>query len=496
MKKSEKRREVETRREETMQKTGGQKQQRERGNGNGKDRGDRERDRGERDWDRADKDGFRSSLPRPDTHSLKRDITSHEKEILSCNKELNEIKSKQDKIRNERNGGRQEFDKAKKVMAKLLDTKKRLHAEKNEIEARREVSHKKIMAGQDKEKAAKSEIKFGSVDAIDRKIKELETRQARTSMSLTEEKNLVKEIKSLNLSKKDFAALVELKATTDRERALKSGIDKQMTEKNAELKAVYKELDAQKVVLDALNKNNSESSKQLPAFKKRQEELRATIETENAAIKDLRQQIKDKEEVHAAAVADEKLKWKEEQVELKKKLEAEELAKHPYEEEMYICDFLVTYLSTKCVVDSKPDTSAQATTSAPSVDTSAFSGMKSLKRDDDETFMGGAVKKKSKKKGGQNNKDDITHTHESLEYFSSIGVNAPLKLSSVADSLKELDEKKKYFDTLERGAIPSLKSLRSKQSASQSKTVGSKKDNSKKKQSVFNMESKTDYPGL
>lgn len=470
-----------------MQKTGGQRSRDQRG-------GDRDRDR-----DRPDKDGFRSALPRPDTGALKRDIGAHDKEIAVCNKELNEIKSKQDKIRQDRNGGRQEFDKAKGLMSKLMDKKKKLHAEKNAIEARREASHKKVIAGQDKEKAARAEIKFGSVDAIDKKIKELETRQARTSMSLTEEKNLVKEIKTLNLSKKGFAALVELKALTDRERALKSGIDKELTEKNIELKGLYKELDAQKVVLDALNKTNMESSKHLPAFKKRQEELRAQIETENAAVKALREQIKEKEAVHAAAVAEEKIVWKAEQVEIKKKLEAEELAKHPYEEEMYVCDFLVKYLSTKCVVDadSKVESTSEASTAA-AVNTSAFAGMKSLKRDDDESFMGGAVKKKSKKKGGQNNKDDITHTHESLEYFSSIGVKAPLKLSSVTESLKELEEKKEYFNALERGAIPSLKSLRANKGNTGEAKSSSGRSTGKKNaaKTVFNLESKTDYPGL
>lgn len=471
-----------------MQKSGGQRNRDQRG-------GDRDRDR---DRDKADKDGFRSALPRPDTGALKREIGIHDKEIAACNKELNEIKGKQDKIRNERNGGRQEFDKAKRLMAKLMDNKKKLHTEKSAIEARREASHKKIIAGQDKEKAARAEIKFGSVDAIDKKIKELETRQARTSMSLTEEKNLVKEIKTLNLSKKGFATLEELKALTDRERALKSGIDKELTEKNIQLKGVYKEVDAQRAVLDDLNKTSLESSKHLPAFKKRQEELRAQVETENAAVKALREQIQEKEKVHAAAVAEEKKTWKVEQAEIKKKLEAEELAKHPYEEEMYVCDFLVKYLTTKCVVDSdsKVESTSKASTTSD-VDTSAFVGMKSLKRDD-ETFMGGAVKKKSKKKGGQNNKDDISHTHESLEYFSSIGVKAPMKLSSVTESLKELEEKKEYFNTLERGAIPSLKSLRAKKGNSGDEKSSGGKSQGKKNVSktVFNLESTADYPGL
>lgn len=476
-----------------MQKTGGPRSRDQRG---GDRDGDRERDRDNRD--RADKDGFRSALSRPDIAGLKRDIALHDKEIANCNKELSEIKRKQDKIRNERNGGRQEFDNAKRKMGKLMETKKGLHAEKNAIEASREASHKKIGAGQDKEKAAKSAIKFSSVEAIDKQISELSKRQAHTSMSLTEEKNLVKEIQTLTLSKKGFAALQELKAATDRERAVKSGIDKKYTEKNMQLKELYKQVDAQKLILDGMNKNSSESGKQLPEFKKRQEELRALVETENAAVKALRVSIKEKEDEHAVKVAAEKKVFMEEQAELKKKEEAEELARHPYEEEMYVCDFLVGYLSTKCVVDSKAEPATTATISEPSTDkASAFAGMKSLKRDDDETFMGGVSKKKGKKKGGQNSKDEITHTHESLEHFSSIGVTAPAKIASVSETLAELAEKKEYFNGLERGAIPSLKTIRSKQAnTSKSSANGGKNDKKTSKKTVFNMESKSEYPGL
>lgn len=474
---------------EDMQKAGGQRNRDNRG--------------GDRDYDnrsKVDKDGFRSALPRPDIARLKRDIATHDKEIATFNKEISEIKSSQEKIRNERNSGRQEFENAKRAMSKLLNTKKALHAEKSEIEATREAAHKKITAGQDKEKAAKASIKFNSVEAIDKQIKELEKRQARTSMSLMEEKNLVKEITALTLSKKTFDVLSELKAATDRERVLKSGIDKKLADKNGELKEVYKKIDAQKAILDSFNKTSSAVSKKLPGLKKRQEELRALIDAEMVEIKNLRASIKEKEEAHAAAVAEEKKVFLEELAEKRKKEEEAELLRHPYEEEMFICDFLINYLSAKVGSEAKDE----APVTAPAPD--QFSGMKSLKRDDaEETFMGGVVKKKSKKKGGQNNKDGITHNHESLEKFSSIQVAAPAKTSSVEATLKELAEKKEYFNGLERGAIPSLKSLRDKKASSKQtssdSTVDQKKKGGEKKKSgakktVFNMESTAEYPEL
>ena len=112
--------------------------------------------------------------------------------------------------------------------------------------------------------------------------------------------------------------------------------------------------------------------------------------------------------------------------------------------------------------------------------------------------MGGVVKKKGKKKGGQNSKEDITHTHESLEQFSSIGVTAPAKISSVSETLTELAQKKEYFNGLQRGAIPSLKTIRAKKN--NAKAVGGSGGKSDKKaaskKTIFNMESKSEYPGL
>jgi hypothetical protein len=477
-----------------MQSTSGQRSREQRG-------GDRDYNRDNKD--RVDKDGFRSALPRPDVAGLKRDIAAHDKEIAIHNKELSDIRSSQEKIRIERNGGRQEFENARRAMGKLMNIKKALHAEKSAIEVTRDASFKKIGVGQEKEKAAKSAIKFSSVEAIDNQIKELEKRQARTSMSLTEEKNLVKEITALTISKKSFGSLLELKAATDRERALKSGIDKKYSEKNGELKEIYKKIDAQKVVMDAMNKTTAEGSQQLPAFKQRQGELHALIEAETAAIKALRGHIKEREEAHAEAVAAEKALFKEELAVLKQKEEAEELARHPYEEEMRICDFLITYLSTKCVQDAKSEVGSPV---ASSTDSSAFAGMRSLKRDDDEQFMGGVAKKKGKKKGGQNNKDEITHTHESLEQFSSVHVTAPAKVTSVSTTLKELSEKKEYFNGLERGAIPSLRTTRASKQSTANKPAATgtgtgggktdKKGGGGGKKSVFNMESKSEYPGL
>ena len=458
--------------------------------------GRRDQKYGRDDRDRTgDRDGFRSSIPRPDVSSLRKQISLIDKEIVNYNNEMSEIRRKQDKIRTEGSSGRQEFESAKKVMSQLIDIKKALHVDKNSIEASRDASQKKILAGQEKEKAAKAAIKFSSVEAIEKQVKELEKRQARTSMTLTEEKNLMKEIKALNLSKKNFAALEELRMVTDKERNVKSVFDKKYSEKNGEIKEIYKKIDAQKLILDSLNKASSETNKQWPELKKRMEELRALVDAENTKIKDLKAKIKEIDDAHVAAVAEEKKKYKEALAELKKKEEEEELARHPYEEEMGICDLLINYLSTKHLADMKSGPSSQENASSTTPDMSAFSGMKSLKRNDDEAFMGGVVKKKGKKKGGKNNKEGMTHTHESLEHFSSVNVSPPAKLSNVPETIKELEEKKVYYDELERGAIPNLKSIRAKLNNAKSSSDKERSGKTSKK-TVFNLESQSEYPEL
>merc|ERR1712176_181926 len=94
-----------------------------------------------------------------------------------------------------------EMGKAKDAMVTLRQKKGKLIDEKRAIRAQldvlRQVGDKLVKDKKD----AKSSVRFNSVAEIEAEIKKLQKRQDTTSMSLTEEKKLIKEMDALMNSK-------------------------------------------------------------------------------------------------------------------------------------------------------------------------------------------------------------------------------------------------------------------------------------------------------
>lgn len=186
----------------------------------------------------------------------------------------------------------------------------RIMAERNEITASRDASRDKFNALVNNEKAMRQDMKYASVEAIDSQIRELEMRQARTSMSLNDEKKLVKDIHNLQMSKKTVGALADMKAGLDREKSARLELDRRITEKNVELKSVNDRTTAQRAILDALNKDTTERD-MIPALKKEQAEAREQAEAKYLSIKALRAEFKKKEDSWSALQAELAVKRKE-----------------------------------------------------------------------------------------------------------------------------------------------------------------------------------------
>merc|ERR1712125_314112 len=90
--------------------------------------------------------------------------------------------------------------KERDALARLRSQKGALITEKKAIRNQSE----RLFEGQ---KAAKQSVKFTNIVDIDDEIKKLQKRQETTSMSLTEEKRLIKEMDALQASKKLVAQL-------------------------------------------------------------------------------------------------------------------------------------------------------------------------------------------------------------------------------------------------------------------------------------------------
>jgi uncharacterized coiled-coil DUF342 family protein len=200
-------------------------------------------------------------------------------------------------------------------------------AEKEALGVSRDKARDKIIAKTNEEKTARSELKFSNVESIESQIRELEARQSRTSMTLNDEKKIIKEIKALQMSKKTLAGLAELRAAIEALKVEKSAIDKSYNDKMAELREVGDRIGAQREVLDALNKDNSTKSEAVPAYRARQNELKKLIDDKYQAIKTLRSEFKAKEEAYYAQLAEERARKKEQKQKEMEARQAEEEAR-------------------------------------------------------------------------------------------------------------------------------------------------------------------------
>ena len=81
----------------------------------------------------------------------------------------------------------------------LRGARKKLFEQRDDIRAR-------IMKRKEESKKARSELKYSSVAIINKEIKKLEDQQKTTTMSLTAEKVLIKDIEALKVQRKQLEA--------------------------------------------------------------------------------------------------------------------------------------------------------------------------------------------------------------------------------------------------------------------------------------------------
>ena len=123
-------------------------------------------------------------------------------------------------------------------------------------------------------RSLRAELKYTSPDEIDKRIAELEMKQSTTSMSLKDEKVLLKEIDQLKQSKKLVTHLAANNDSISSERKNSQSISEQLTSKNAELDILKKKIEEQKEILETLNEANSERRAVLPALFRDKDALR------------------------------------------------------------------------------------------------------------------------------------------------------------------------------------------------------------------------------
>lgn len=138
--------------------------------------------------------------------------------------------------------------------------------------------------------------------------------------------------------------------------------------------------------------------------------------------------------------------------------EEEELKRIPYEDEINLCDYLVTYLESKFPQTNSSNSNNDSLNNNNS-QLDSFNGMKILVRNEEEfSTVAQQNKKKNKKKGGNNRQETISHGVDTLESFSLLDIQPPRNTSSVQHTVNLLKLKKASYQRLERGAVETLAS--------------------------------------
>ncbi|VEU33605.1 unnamed protein product [Pseudo-nitzschia multistriata] len=417
-------------------------------------------------------------IPRVD----KPDKGAHEAKLKELNEKFEQLKKDKDQVQKKieaamTSGKNTDLGKARDAMAALRSKKGKMIEEKRAIRAQLDLLKKagdKLV--QDK-KEARSSVRFNSIEEIDAEIKKLQKLQETTSMSLTEEKKLIKEMDGLQASKEKVKDVKSKDASLDGIKKERTAVNESIKAKDKEIDAVTKEMDEvgskikslaaketdKRSTLDALFKERDAFKKEISVVLKEKDALRDEYRENNNAWWNAQRAVKAQRQIQ---YEEEKKAREAEKAAYLKKKEEEEMKKIPYEEEMGLCDYLADYLS-RTYLNAPPAENKISVKKEEviAVKDDPFAGMvaRCKKNDDEENYFSkGKGKKKRQRAPKKIATAPFTLSVDSFEQFGSIGLNPPTKLDEVENSVKELREKKVWYSQQPRGSVPTAKDIRKK----------------------------------
>lgn len=149
----------------------------------------------------------------------------------------------------------------------------------------------------------------------------------------------------------------------------------------------------------------------------------------------------------------------------------------------------MNYLETK-FLNPVPEAASSEETAPPSTPATSMEGLKVLVRSN-EDFAVGNFQKRGKKKGGANSKkkDVLVHGVDTIDSFAMLNIVPPANIAAVPETVEKLKQKKTFYQSQERGAVPTIASrLEAERNSKNHEQTGGKT------KSVFNLEA--DFPDL
>jgi len=437
-------------------------------------------------------------LSKPIPREEKPDKTKHDDDIEAINTSINALKDEkqviQDKIDDAMEGGRNsQVSREFEALQSLFRKKSALINEKKGMRSRLDFVKKQADTLINERKAAKANMRYGDVESINTEIKKLKRRQETTSMSLGEEKRLIKDMDALESSKKYLADVKTADASITDVKESRKSIQGELNAKDKEIDAVQVEIDEKKEAMGSLRDSEKENNQNLTSLKNDRDELKNKIgdlmDSRNALRQEFREANNKWYDYQRAVKAQKKLQYDEKKKKENEEYEAylkqkeeEEAKKVPYEEEMGLCDYLVAHL-TKTYLDDGKKSTEEKKVDVIEVKENPFAGFKPVnKKTDDTFFQFGKGKKKlrvraSKKKAAP----AFKLTVDSFEQFGFLHLTPPTKLEEVQKSVEDLEAKKEWYKEQPRGSVPTAREIRkANEKAAASARSSSSKTSTKK----------------
>ncbi|KAL7684609.1 putative nuclear segregation protein Bfr1 [Plasmopara halstedii] len=445
-------------------------------------------------------------LPKPDKSEHEKKIAALDNAIKTLQARSSVINSEIDALKSNRGGYGGQIQEAKAKFATLRAEKDNLIQQRNQITARlRQTRDEKDLTIKN-QRSTRDKFKFGSEAEYEAAINELKRRQETVSMSLTEEKRVIKEIEQLQAQKLQVSKISGDQGVVEKQNESIKEIRALQTKKNEEIDVLQEKLNEQKKTLDELYRLNEEESKKdlFPALVKERKEIKEKLDEKFTTIKALRKEFKDANDKYYTNI---RLVRRKKELERQKEEEArkieyeakladyeKEMAKiHPYQNEMDLCDALITFMEKTYSKELKSEETDKIsdTSDAPLV----LDGMKPLQRKEEDFMMLGGGKKNKKGRNGKKAKkiSKLILPLAQMEAFSSIGLLPPNAADAVTESLAAIKAKKIWFSE-QTTRTATDKPTDHADEAAVPVDVTSKKKSSKTKK--FNASDKDAFPAL
>lgn len=354
----------------------------------------------------------------------------------------------------------------KKQKQKLIEEKKAIRSQLDTLKAAGDKLAKD-------RKDTRSAVRFGTIEEINNEIKKLQKRQETTSMSLNEEKKLVREMDALMASKDKIKDLKSKELDFEGVKAKRTAINNSIKAKDKEIDAVSKEMDGvgskikalsekqtdKRSVLDGFFKERDRLNKEIKAVLKEKDGIRDAFREVNNTWYNAQRAVKARQKIEYEA---EKKKREEEHQAYLKKVEEEEAKKIPYEAEQGLCDYLADYLERTYISGGESNAASETKKEEViAVKDDPFAGFKPVKKEEEAFFSKGKGKKKRQRTPKkQDAAGPFTLNVDSFEQFGLVGLNPPTCRADVEKSVKELREKKEWYKLQPRGSVPTAKDIR------------------------------------